>query len=264
MKRIIGLIFLCFLSSQLFAIKKDSLKYRNSIEFNYQRNYSFRTIISYSDAIVKDAAEQIAKKEQNESAVYTNIIGIFYTYHITPWLYLRSGFSTGTLGYISKPQQVPLYEYPYGQPVLIGYQKVVETAPGTFLNMPFQIGIQKEIKRLHLTPFLMFGYEIRSIFSPSKTLGDGQISNLQNSLFYKFQVKNDYDISGAKKQSGYAFSYYSLTSGINFNVKRFKIGLYYQYRGSSKLPINNDRWGNLNIVERKFAHGLGISLGYNF
>jgi hypothetical protein len=263
MKNIILLFLFNILSFQILAMRKDSLHYRNSIEFNYQRNYSFYKIISYSDAIVKDATQQLNAKQNSESAIYTNIVGFFYTFKIMPWIYIRSGFSTGTIGYVSEPELQPIYIWAnHGQSSIIGYEKVSEIFPGAFINFPIQLGFQKKIRKSNFSPFILLGYE--GIWLSTPFLRDRKIETFEGSLLYKFKVEKKYDLSNTTKKYSSGVNLFSISGGINYNLKRIKISIYYQYRGGKKYQNNIDHWAALYIYQRGFSHGLGIGLGYNF
>jgi hypothetical protein len=267
MKNLILVLVINGVSLQLSAMKKDSLQYRNSLEFTYQRNYSFYKIISYSDAIVKDAALRLNEKKSNESAIYTNIIGLFYTYRIKPWVYIRSGFSTGTIGYVSNPELKPIYQgYKDNMGVvhtyISGYEKTTETYPGAFLNIPIHLGFQKQILQSNFTSFFLIGLEGISFSSP--LLKGRNFESFEGSAIYKFQVKKNFDLSKTEQISGSAFNFYSISTGINYSFNKFRLGFFYQYREGKKYTNYLDHWKNLSIVQKGFAHGVGMCLGINF
>ena len=64
--------------------------------------------------------------------------------------------------------------------------------------------------------------------------------------------------------SGSAFNFYSISTGINYNFNKFRLNFFYQYRGGKKYTNYKDHWKNLNIVQKGFAHGVGMCLGINF
>lgn len=262
MKNLVLLFALNILSSLISAMRKDSLKYKNTIEFTYQRNYSYYKIVSYYHKNMDYANERIKTKESNESAIYTNIIALFYTFRIKPWIYVRSGFSTGTIGNVSNPELKPIYMGAGRNVTIIGYEKVSELFPTTFLNLPIQLGFQKKIYHTSITPYVLIGFEGLSIKSPF--LKSRSYESFQNSSIYRFRLEKDFDLSNAKKDYYTTFNFISVSTGFNFDLKALKLGFYYQYRGGKKYQNNINQWMNLNIVERKFAHAIGLNLGYNF
>lgn len=262
MKNAILLLLFCSLSSQLFAIKKDSLNLKNSLEISYQRNYSSLKIVSYNQN-GPNAAARIAEKDKSESAVYTNIISILYTYNITKWLFVKSGFSTGTLGIIGEPYSEPVYNPSNGH--ITGYKRSYYGTPLAFLSSPFIVGGKIKLFKSNFYLGFNLGYEGRYIKSPF--LDATRISTYENSKLYRYKIEKNIEVNDTIALASSAFTNYkafSLTPEIRYSTRRFFIKLFYQYRRSATYRYYTEKYGNLSIKQYGYAHSLGFAMGYNF
>jgi hypothetical protein len=237
-----------------YALNRDSLIYRKSFEINFQSNLT----ISHSTI---DGSPAL-----NEIDVYTKIYSLFYSYKITKILFIRTGISTGTIGILSEPRTVSIST---GRSTSVKAQ-ASKYSPATFINIPLQMGFQKEIKAIKISPFLLFGFEgiSKEVWFIKKYDGFGsgptykKFQEFQESRFYNFTPKEKYDLSRVGYEYQSVFNFYSLTTGIYFNYKSLKCGVYYQYRGSKKMEykyVYSDKLYNRNW----FANCIGFSLGFN-
>lgn len=249
---VVFLFFVPCLNS--YALIQDSLIYRKSFEINYQSN------------LTKSHSTLDGSPVLDEIDVYTKIYSLFYSYKITKILFIRTGISTGTIGILSEPRTISIAA---GRTTSVKAQ-VSKFSPSTFINIPLQIGFQKEIKAIKISPFVLFGFEgiSKEVWFIKKYDGFGEygqykrFEEFQNSSFYNFTPKEKYDLSRFGYEDQSVFNYYSLTTGMYFNYKNFKCGVYYQYRGSKKWE-SDDIYYNKLYKRNWFANCVGFSLGIN-
>lgn len=237
-----------------YSLSRDTIFFRKSFEINYQNN------------LTKSHSSINGSPALNEIDVYTKIYAIFYSYKITKILFFRAGISTGTIGILSAPRSIRIS---IGRSSSFG-ALASKFSPATFINLPLQIGVQKEIKAIKISPFVLLGFEgiSKEVWFIKKYDGFGEygqykrFKEFQNSSYYKFTTKEKYDLSRIGYEEQSVFNFYSLTTGIYFNYKHLKCGVYYQYRGSKKYE-SDEIYYNKRYKRDWFANCVGFSLGIN-
>jgi hypothetical protein len=142
-------------------MEKKTLK-KHRLEINYQRHYSFRKIwwldtVNDDDKIDSNPyayapPDEIAKREKEDSPVYSQSLGLKFNYSPINWVLLQFGTATGTKGFGSGAFRRERNIYP---------RNIWEThcsyKPSSFLEFIYAFGPQIHLFKKCLTVYSSIG-----------------------------------------------------------------------------------------------------------